>query len=963
MKMFIDQLAEYLIKENADLSKTIVIFPNRRPALFLNRALGKLSNKPIFAPQTFSIRDFIYKHSDFAQTDNITLLFKLYDVYRHVNLPENTYAFEQFISSGELMIADFNDIDNYLVNPGQLFSNLDQAKAIELWNPGKDSLTETELRYLEFFQNLQKYYTTFKNNLTQLGIAYDGMAYRQLAESIELGRSYVRPESTYLFCGFNALNKAEKLIINHFLNKGKGKIFWDADEAFVFDKNQEAGVFLRKNLETWPSQQKLWIGSDLFSSKKNITITGAPLSLSQIKYSGQILNEIFNTDPVEINQTVVVPADETTLESVLESIPDEIEHINVTMGYNYQESLIFQFLSLFIRLHVRSFRFNPEARMLRMFYEDIINFVKHPLFQLCRSHELPFSSDVLIGRILKLNKLFYSTEELQELLKEIPELQDEHISEFIKMFSFAGTSGKLTQQCLKICASVEENIPENDKVLQVMLSASKQVLSKLEEYSQQAGFDMNVSLFELLFKRLTTNLKIPFEGEPLGGLQIMGFLETRCLDFKNVILLNFNEGFIPPGSKRMQTFIPFDLRRSYEMPLPSNKDAMYAYYFLRLLQRAENVWILYNTEPDILSGKEVSRFVRQIEYEFKHKADKNWKVTHNILQIPFQPSASGAQHSGAEKTPQVMNILEDRISRGYSASRLFNYFECPFRFYLKYVLGIEEPTTEVSGSIEMNTLGTVVHETLKELYTSGLNIKLDDKFFGQSLHNYQTLLDQQFALHYPGGDMTSGKNLIIHEVAKKMVQNVLISDKRIAEKHELIPLYVENEVSASLTVNNRVFPLFGKFDRVDRLDGIVRVADYKTGKVDSLKILKKASSEQNEVDFYNFSDKQFQLMFYLLLSSGLKEISNSDLMPQAGIISLKMSNVEFKVLEMSDKEKEIPTDFLEKFGQFVGELIAEIHNPHIPFVRTEDTEKCKFCVYNSICNYFSPILTDDTNDE
>lgn len=963
MKTFIETLAEYLFRQSPDLSHTVIVFPNRRPALFLNRALGKLSDKPIFAPQTFSIRDFVYHYSDFSQTDNITLLFQLYDVYCQINTSENTHAFEQFVSSGELMLADFNDIDNYMVNQKLLFSNLDQAKAIELWNPGKNELTDTESRYLEFFQKLFEYYTAFREHLGRNRMAYDGMAYRQLAENIENGKSYIDPEMKYIFCGFNALNKAEQLIINHFITEGKGEIFWDADESYVFDKNQEAGMFLRKNLETWPSQHKIRIGSELFTTTKNITITGAPLSLSQIKYSGQILNEIFNSDPAEINQTVVVPADETSLYSVLESIPEDIQHINVTMGFNFQESMIFQLISLYIRLHVKSYKMNPDAEVLRMYYEDIISFLKHPLFKYIFGTDNIDAGDIISNRILQQNKLFYTSLELEALLKHVPESPGFSVEDFLNLLDYTGNSELLAQKCITVCELISEHLPGSEEVLKVMISSSAGVLSMLKAYSEKVGFQVNLNVFEMLFKRLTSNLKIPFEGEPLGGLQIMGFLETRCLDFKNVILLNFNEGFIPPGSKRMQTFIPFDLRRSYGMPLPSNKDAMYAYYFLRLLQRAENVWILYNTEPDVLSGKEVSRFVRQIEYEFKQKAGDNWNVIHNVLQIPVSSASNDNFHEGVVKTPLVMNILEQRISKGYSASRLFNYFECPFRYYLKYVLETEEPTNEIAGSVEMHTLGTVVHETLKEVYSSGINMVLDKKFFDHAMKSWKTILDQQFAQNYPGGDMTTGKNLIVYEVAGTMVRNVLLADRKAADNHEIIPLFIENEISASLQVQDRTFPVYGKFDRVDQFDGTVRIADYKTGKVDSLRILKRGQSPE-VIDFNEFDSKKFQLMFYLLLYTGAQNISKSgSAFPQTGIISLKKSVIEFKALEFSEKEKEIPADVLEKFGQFVGELIAEIHNPHIPFFRTEDTEKCKFCVYNSICNYFSPILTDDTNDE
>jgi hypothetical protein len=962
MKTFIEKIAEFILQSNHELSKTVVIFPNRRPAVFLNRALGMMSDKPVFAPPIFSIRDFVYQHTALTPSDSLSLLFRLYAVYNQHSPPESSFAFEHFLSTGEMMLADFNDIDNYMVSPEALFSNLDEAKAIELWNPGKPELTEKEKQYLEFYKKLYLYYDAFKKDLLTYNMAYDGMAYRMLAEKIMAGECLADLGILYIFAGFNALNNAEQIITDHFVREGKAMLMWDADESWLNNPEQEAGNFLRANLEKWKTSEPQWIENNLFQTPKNIRIVGAPLHLSQSKYAGQIIQDLIHNQPDELNKTVVVPADESTLASMLESIPENAGPVNVTMGYGLEQSLIFQLVFRYVNLHLKSQKSQQGNYELRMYYHDLVVFFRHPWFDSCITGENGIKGSELALMMLGKNRLFYTFSDITEILKEQEQPETSLAYALAGYLENVSDPVELADKCIHICRKAVEFLSEEDAFAHSSTLAMTDVLMLLKEYLGSAGFPITLSGFTLLLQRLVSGVKIPFEGEPLGGLQVMGFLETRCLDFKNVIITNFNEGFVPAGSKRMQTFIPFDLRRSFGMPMPSHKDAMYAYYFLRLLQRAENVWILYNTEPDIISGKEVSRFVRQIEFEHKHKAPDMWNVSHTILQVHPRIYRSDKHEGCVIKTKQIIEKIEAKVKKGYSASRLFNYLECPFRYYLQYILELKEPASEVSLSIEMHTLGTVVHETLKDLYAEAVNTRLNNAFFDKANHEYNTILDKHFNEFYPGGDMQTGKNLIVYEVARKMVHNVLLADRDIAANHELIPLMIEKDITGSTTVNGKDYPLYGMFDRVDRCNGELRIADYKTGKTEKMSILK---SKQTliDLDFRDFDSKKFQLMFYLLLfrsSAELKQYEKEKI--RSGIIALKQFVVDFQALQLYDNEPDIPDDVLRGFEYFAGELIEELHNSEIPFYRTSDTEKCKYCVYTSICHYFVPMSEDEENE-
>jgi ATP-dependent helicase/nuclease subunit B len=963
MKYFIDQLAELLLEKQNNLSDVCVVFPNRRPIVFFYRALGQLSENPIIAPQCYSIKDFVYAQVHLQQTDNTTLLFSLFDTYKKVHTVDDKSSFENFISSGELMLADFNDIDNYMVDAYALFSNLDKAKAIELWNPGKDRLTKSEEAYLAFFQKLFDYYKHFKENLFDANMAYDGMAYRFMADEVLNGKIFAATGVKYVFAGFNALNEAEKIIINHFVQNANAKLIWDADAFFVQDKSQEAGRFIRDNLRLWSENTELFIGDSLLQSKKNIHIVGAPLHVSQSKYVGQVIDEMHVKDKNALNKTAIIPGDESTLFSLMESMPPSIEGINITMGYNVKQSKIYELMASYISLSVKAFKVAKKSEEPKFYYRDVIVLLQNPLF----AHVFPSkqSSGIsdLTRKLLSTNQQYYSSKQLKQLIEENSNIDTKLKEMFFSVFEIGDTTLSLIDKCICICNAIDENTSDVGQISKEMTLVMLDLFNLLKKYDKEAGFPISPNSFELLFQRLSSGMQVPFEGEPLGGLQIMGFLETRCLDFENIIISNFNEGFIPAGNKRMQTFIPFDLRQSFHMPMPGHKDAMYAYYLLRLLQKAKNIYITYNTEPDNISGKEMSRFVKQIEFELKQKSNNNWNVTHNILQVNAKPFQTDVVHESVVKNQIVMDIIHSQALKGYSSSRLFCYMTCQYKYYLKYILQLEAVEDEISSSIEMHTLGTVVHDTLCEIYNSSINRVLDALFFTKAKNDIEQILNKNFEKHYAGGDMSRGKNLLISEVAKKMVQNVLKFDQIESKNHVIVPLMLEQKIDAEIIQNNTKYKLTGLIDRVDRYDEVLRIADYKTGKLAGLKILGRGETP-NSYDFQKINNQQFQLLFYIILFQNSQNNAHvSDCRPLSGIIALKHSKITFNPLVFSDTSSTITMEFLNDFQNYICALIDELQDVKVDFNPTLDDANCKYCEYGSICQYFShKIHNNETED-
>jgi len=954
---FIEQLAAKIFSSTSELQNVIVIFPNRRPAAFLYKALGKLSPEPIFAPECFSIRDFIFSLSTLRQTDNITLLFKLYDIYKETNQTENSWEFEHFISSGELMLADFNDIDHSMVDADQLFSNLDEAKAIELWNPGKGELTETEKNYLEFFKKLQDYYHSFRSKLKAESMGFDGMAYRSVAEKIQSGHVFAEKGKKYVFAGFNALNEAEKIIIDHFVMHAGAQLFWDTDHAYLDDEKQEAGLFMRKNLQLWPSEKDHKFESNLLGDEKKIHIIGAPLHLSQSKYAGIVTAEIFAENPDSIQSTVIVPADESTLPQLLESIPTNIEQVNITMGYSLKQSSVYSITEALIKMHHNASAQSKRKKIYSFNYADIVSFFRHPLFDTICANGISGSGKQITDKILEANMLFYSETDLEKLVSET--LQKNSSEKILPYIHKVSDPHELTEYCLRLCSSIYDEISDTDALTKLMCQKMDDAILQISNYLGKAGFPVTFQGFFLLFQRIVSGIQVPFEGEPLGGLQIMGFLETRCLDFKNIILTNFNEGFMPAVSRKMLTFIPFDIRRAFGMNVPGHKDAMYAYYFLRLIQRAENIWILYNTEPDPFSGKEESRFIRQIEYELEPASKGKWSVSRTILRIPSLSSAP-SKHPGVEKSSEVMARLGIIHNKGYSASSLNIYLECPFRFYLSRILNVKETPSDVEDSVSMSILGNIIHDTLRTLYEESLNVITDKIFFDNAKEKAYSTLSSKFDELYKGGDMERGKNLIIREVAYKMVLNVIQSDIKKSKESSILPLFLEESFERIETRNGKSYKMRGTFDRVDTIDATLRISDYKTGRVEQITLLKKGQ-EAEDFDFHSLNRQQFQLLFYLLIQK-VAIPSNSYSNVEAGIISLKKFSAEFVPLQLSSAVQEIPDSIIDEFADFVVMTIDELLDPNIPFIPTTDPEKCRFCEYAAVCKYFQPI-SDDEDDE
>lgn len=916
MKSFITHTLEELISRQRPISNYTFILPSKRAGSFLLNQLAKLTDAPVFSPKILSIEDFAEEMSGLKAIDNTSALFEFYSVYLECSPKEKVENFETFSSWAQTLLYDFNEIDRYLINYKSFFDYLSNIQEMNHWYLQEEK-TPLMQNYLSFWKKLPEYYEQLRTSLENEGMAYQGMVYRQASEKVD---AYLEEhQNPHVFIGFNALNEAEQKIIQRMLETGSAEVFWDIDETFLNDPQHDASLFLRDYLKTWPYYEKnnFKTLSRNFAGEKRIEIIGVPKNIGQAKYVGELLA---NLDPEELKNTAVVLGDESLLLPVLNSLPQNVQEINVTMGFPLKNAPIsFLFEQLF------SMHSNPKELL---YYKDVLSIVSHPLLQKISAGE----SAKLSERIRKENLVYLKANWLFE------ELPDVLVPVFKACFdNWDNDPRKAVSQLQKLVFLLKGQMDkETDKLNLEFLYQYHLLFNKLSDLLKTYPHVTSVKSLALIFRELLGAQSVDFRGKPFTGLQLMGMLESRVLDFKNVILTSVNEGVLPAG-KSNNSFIPYDLKCSYKLPTYKEKDAVYTYHFYHLLQRAENVHLLYNTESDGLSAGEKSRFLVQLEVE--------QLSAHKIEHFTVAPRVPGISQKlqSVKKTPEMLKILRSRAAKGFSPSALTTYMRNPIDFYRQYVLGIRE-TEEVEETIAYNTLGTVVHNTLETFYKDwlGKELKLED--LQEAMKGSSEEVSRQFEEVYSKEPLTRGKNLLIFEVAKRYVLNFLKKEMEELKNGNLIKIeQIETSLRCEIIIEDLDFPVFihGMVDRVDLYNDCLRIIDYKTGKV-----------EQNQVEIVNWElltsdydkySKTFQVLAYAKMLNDQTPIQS---FAEAGIISFK--NLQSGFLKFSKKDKEgqnatknskIDQQVLEAFEEQLKNLILEICNPEIPFVEKEIPQK------------------------
>lgn len=959
MEPFLKHIATDLYSRYGEnISDLCIVFPNRRASLYFKKYLSELADKPIWSPTTTTINELVQDISGLQVADNIKLLFELYKVYTKVK--KSNESFDEFYFWGEMLLNDFDNIDKYLVNPGDLFKNLKNLKSIhdqfaylsekqleaiqEFWksfDPEKNSLHQQD--FISIWNVLFEIYTEFNTNLKAGTIAYEGMVYKTVADKLKDNSNVKLNHSKYVFIGFNALNNCEKVLFTHLNNNKKADFYWDYDELYIKNEKYEAGYFLRENLVNYKQNIafETKVNFTNLTSSKNIEIISVPSDVGQAKQITQKLLENTYQLTDSPDKTAIVLADEHLLIPVIHSVPDTINKVNITMGYPVINTPIYSLLEHIIGLQKNSKQ--SSTGTITFYHKNVLAILNHQYIK----SQFTDTAEELIQYIQIRNRIQLTSDELGKN------------SFFVGIFKRINNYIELSEYILSIIHQIynslystnsEENIHslsiEKEYIYHIYLS-----VNRVKDVLAEQKVEIKIDTFIRLLHKIIRNLRIPFTGEPLTGLQIMGILETRLLDFENLIVLSVNEGIFPKSESSL-SFIPYNLRRGFGLPTIEHQDAIYAYYFYRLIQRAKNITLVYNSKTDGLQSGEMSRFIYQLKFENMYPVNEK-SIRYNI-NTKTQKEISIFKNNDILKKLAKYHASDTEEQKYISPSAISSYLKCKLQFYFRYIAGLKEKD-EITEEIDAPLFGNILHEAMHVLYNPYIGKTVDSEILLSILKNENTItnaIDEAFNKEYfksAGKTVYLGKNIIIREVIEKYIRQIVKVDEQYTP-FDILSLENNYLINVTATVNNspHKINLGGKIDRIDKMNSQIRIVDYKSGN-DKLEFKNINSLFSGKKDDQNSA--VFQTFIY---SKFYTENEKPELPVIPGIYSLRKlfeNNFDFHILLKDDKSfisdyKTINTEFSEELSK----LINEIYNPAINFSQTEDLTTCKNCSYKQLCN-------------
>ncbi len=942
MEKFLTKLAEKLKYDfGNDVSGICVVFPSRRAGLHFKKHLGMLYGAPIWAPAVYSIEDFIEALSPLPVSEKLTLIFELFEIYK----THSDETFDKFYPWGEILLRDFDDIDKNMVDADRLFRILYEHKKVEedfeltlfdndeferFWRTfSGNSISKVQESFIETWEIMGKVYHAFRKRLAENNICYEGMAYRKVCEMARTKEllKIIKAEHGWklvVFAGFNMLSAAEQGIISSLVKQGIAETYWDTDSYYLDDKVQEAGHFLRKTLREL-NVEDAWKANNLLESKKKIKIIGTPLKVSQAKVLGNELKEI-----TEFSETAVILPDDGLMLPVILSIPENIKKLNITMGFPFKNSPLYSLL--YVLKNIQTPGKNRSAGSY--YHKDVTQALLHPYIKFAAPNEVYD----LVNNMKKRNIVFTSRKRILEAFTEVPEI-------ISVIFTPVNTARESLDNIYKIVELISQNLAAaglyNSFDAEYIFKFFTE-LNKLDSIMSKYSTEMDKDTFWRLLVEIARTIKIPFTGEPLEGVQVMGLLESRALDFKNVYILSMNEDTIPQNT-RHTSFIPYNLRRGLKMPVFDDRDAETAYYFYRLLQKAENITLIYNTEPGEIMSGEKSRFIMQVENELV-SANKNITLEQKIVQTDAEPALR--REITVPKSEKILSILMER--KHLASTTLSTYINCPLQFYFKTVTGLRE-LREVEEFFSGRGFGSILHKIMEMLYNPYTGMIIDGKIIrvleSYVNNNYDKVWEDacaQISEYEEFKTELRGKNLLYKNIIKKLIGKILENDLTFVP-FSIVAL--EKQIEQNITINldgkEHTVKLLGVLDRVQMKDGVENIIDYKTGVVNNDIFRLRVNTDNIDSLFEDPKYKEkFQQYFYSIvyLNGESKKI-------RAGIYPLKDLS---KGLRFFD-ETYMPQETIKVYQEKLNEMLVKIFDSTTPFTQTIEVSHCRYCDFKSIC--------------
>ena len=911
MKFLSEVARHFYEREGEKIGELCFVFPNRRSGLFFQKYLGEMVSKPLFSPAIFTIKDLILSLSKMREADTMESVFRLYSLY--IEISGSQESFDEFVYWGEIILNDFNDTDKFLADPKKLFANIKDLKEIEsdysflsqdqllavksFWEGFlAEGDCESKQKFKVVWEVLYPLYLRFREDLESRSCGYEGMIYRKVAENPGLLDALMEYRQI-VFVGMNALNECEKNILKSLKKRGFADFYWDYCGEMVKDSQNRASQFMSYNLSNFPSSMEI----DAFNPETpQIEIIGVASSVIQTKIVSQILSERGGG----MESAVILP-DERLLMPLLHSVPESFTDVNVTMGYPLRGTPLLSLIESVTAL-------KKEKR--GYYYKRVLPILKHSYIKLI--------SNVRAGAIYKKivdQNLIYAGSDLfteDELLAKIFFEPDE-----------SDSASALCNKLLDIL-SILSTHKEIGKIEREFIYHLHATITRIKGIL----IPMSPQTFGRLLIQLINGVTIPFKGEPLSGLQIMGVLETRSLDFENIIYCSLNEGTFPPSSSS-NSFIPYNLRRGFSLPVKEYEDAISSYLFYRSIYRAKRVYLIYDTRTEGLNIGEASRFILQLKYHYKLPLVQRM--------VSFKVSSANRSEIVVEKSPEVMAALMEKFvndnNSALSASALKKYIECPLSFYFSNVEGVEEES-EISEEVEANEFGSIFHDTMQKLFAPSLKQEVSCDTLGSMIKNVALIeryIDEGFLKHKNIREV-SGYNLLVKRVIVKYVLQTLRYDTSIAPFYYMAS---EKRVRSTLPVKwGYNVNLKGFIDRLDKKNSL-RIVDYKTGQGE-LKLRSIDALFENSGDS---SDKvTFQMILYaMMLEYDSEFVSDGEVKIAPYFIR--------SLVKQGNKEMNINHEQVKYFKEKLITLTEEIFDPLVPFTGSENEKVCKWCPYSSIC--------------
>ncbi len=1033
MRPFLYQIAELFYTQYGNqLYRHTFVFPNRRAGLFFQKYLAEIAGKPLFSPSVITIQELFASFSSYLLADKIEMLVMLYDHFGKVSSSDE--SFDDFLYWGEMLLNDFNEVDKYMVDVKQLFRNVHEFKSMDddlthLSEKQKEAIrrfwtnfmpvgeSQTKKKFQETWQILYELYSSFRSELEEKGVAYEGMMFREVAERAKAGELDFRenevgldregiPEegekeggrqsSNYVFVGLNALTPAETVLLENMKNRGVADFYWDYDSPQVSDSQNRASLWVKENLQRFPSKF-MWKedddagekslndpGGDLKKTgsgqreKTSIEVIGIPSGVGQAKHVSQILSRLIDSgaisNPDEAIDTAVVLPDERLLLPLLYSIPEEIGKINVTMGYGLSYSSISALME-----HIAALQRNirESAGEMVFYHRNVLSILNHPFLYASAKEE----AEALKSHILTYNRIVVSEAEFpphplfQLIFRPITEWHD--VFEYIKdILTFI--YGNLTNEKYDKKEVPESSLP-TVRVQEVAQEQKRdagggggegegegegedtehtaraidlerefivqyhKTVTRLQDRLHEAK-NMSLETCFRLLKKLAHSISVAFSGEPLSGLQVMGVLETRVIDFENLIILSMNEGVFPL-KEPMNSFIPFTLRKGFGLPLYEHQESIYAYHFYRMISRAKRLFMLYDTRTEDMQTGEVSRYFYQLKYLYSDYFDISERV------VAFDVAAPQTYPVSVTKTAGVLRKLDAFREGGgsfLSASLVNNYLNCPLQFYFTAVEGLYEED-EVKESIEFDLFGSIFHKMMETIYsryqsktvTPDLLTSLakDDALLTKHLE--QAFADCYFKQKEDPRPLV-GQHYLIGEILRSYVKQTLETDKQFTPFEFVGAEYrfrAPYRVDESLTVNFK-----GIIDRIDRVGDSYRIIDYKTGTG--------TTDFKQLIDLFDGSkpSRPYQILQLFVYALFYTQANPNVRLAPAIYYLRSIYGDPSPALTCNKRPISDISIFMDEFQSLFNDCLTEIFNPEIPFAQTKNTRNCQWCAFKELCN-------------